>query len=345
MLARLIHRKEIALSSVDTNRRVRPFEWGSEFLDIEPLADETEQQTVERYVAQVLEDSEAYFAAPPLDNYTFDGEHLRFPSAVRTRWDSNNTVHARFIPARKRTKRAVIVLPQWNADGESHVALGRILARFGISALRLSLPYHDVRMPAELERADYMVSGNVGRTLQACRQAVMDVRNCVDWLGMQGFTSIGITGTSIGSCIAFLAHAHEPRLRAGVFNHVSAYFADVVWTGISTRHVRKGIEESIDLDTLRNAWLPISPNAFIHKLKGEEPERSRLMITARYDLTFLPYLSNWAFEEFQKHDVAFDKAVLHCGHYTSGRFPFKFQLGYLITSYLHRNLAGEHASS
>lgn len=343
MLGRYIHRREIALSSVDTNRRVRPFEWGSEFVDVDPIAGESERETIERAVAHALADSETYFAAPPLEDAEFDGEWVRFPSAIRTRWERNNTVVARYIPAASPTKRAVIVLPQWNADGESHVALGRILARFGISALRLSLPYHDQRMPEELERADYMVSANVGRTLQACRQAVVDVRQCVDWLESRGYESIGITGTSIGSCVSFLAHVHEPRLRAGVFNHVSSYFADVVWTGISTQHVRKSFEDSVDLETLRAAWLPISPNAFIHRLKNEPTGRARLMITARYDLTFLPYLADWAFEEFNRHGVAFDKAVLRCGHYTSGRFPFKFQLGYLITSYLHRNLAESEA--
>ena len=152
-------------------------------------------------------------------------------------------------------------------------SLAQLLARFGISGLRLSLPYHDVRMPAELERADYMVSSNVGRTLQACRQAVLDVRQCVDWLERRGYESIGITGTSIGSCVSFLAYAHEPRLRAGVFNHVSSYFADVVWTGISTRHVRQGFEGEVELETLRRAWLPISPNAFIHRLKHDAPQR------------------------------------------------------------------------
>ena len=44
----------------------------------------------------------------------------------------------------------------------------------GVSALRLSLPYHDVRMPPELTRADYIVSANVGRTAQVNRQAVLD---------------------------------------------------------------------------------------------------------------------------------------------------------------------------
>jgi dienelactone hydrolase len=339
MFGKWIHSKEIFLSSIDTNRRVRPFEWGTEFLEVGPRAGESERDAVEGYVERALADSDAYYAAPPLASSDFDGHTLRFESAVKTRWEENNLVAARYFPAARPTKRAVVVLPQWNADAESHVGLANLVSRFGISALRLSLPYHDVRMPEELSRADYMVSGNVGRTLQACRQAVLDVRQAVDWLRSRGYESIGITGTSIGSCVSFLAYVHEPRLRAGVFNHVSSYFADVVWTGISTRHVREGIEPNVDLETLRRAWLPISPNAFIHRLKDEAPPRPRLMITARYDLTFLPYLAEWAFDEFRRHEIAFDKAVLRCGHYTSGRFPFKYQLGYLITSYLRRNLA------
>ena len=40
------------------------------------------------------------------------------------------------------------------------------------SVLRISLPYHDRRMPPELTRADYAVSANIGRTIDATRQAV-----------------------------------------------------------------------------------------------------------------------------------------------------------------------------
>jgi dienelactone hydrolase len=89
------------------------------------------------------------------------------------------------------------VLPQWNADPNGHVGLCRLLAMNGMSALRLSLPYHDERMPPELDRADYIVSANVARTLQVCRQAVLDARRAVGWLRQEGFDRIGILGTSL----------------------------------------------------------------------------------------------------------------------------------------------------
>src|SRR5262249_57363015 len=95
------------------------------------------------------------------------------------------------------SRAAVLVLPQWNSDPGGHVGLCRLLAWNGITALRLSLPYHDQRMPQELHRADYIVSANVARTVQVCRQAVLDARRAVAWLAMHGYDRIGILRTSL----------------------------------------------------------------------------------------------------------------------------------------------------
>ena len=71
------------------------------------------------------------------------------------------------------------------------------------------------------------------------------------WLARQGYERIGILGTSLGSCLALLTTAHEPLIRAQALNHISPYFADVVWRGLSTRHVREGFDGRIELDLLR----------------------------------------------------------------------------------------------
>ena len=173
---------------------------------------------------------------------------LRFTSPIRTPHPENDLVNARWYPAtpakqaarRAKSGRrpAIIVMPQWNADAFSHNALCTIFNRMGISALRLSKPYHDIRRPAELERSDYAVSSNIGRTIAACRQAVIDIRCCVDWLAAEGYDQFGVLGTSLGSCYAFIAAAHDPRLEVCAFNHASTSFGDVVWTGQSTRHIR-----------------------------------------------------------------------------------------------------------
>lgn len=337
MIARGFHAWERRLAAVDTNRVVRPFAWGLEWLGLDALDDQDPRRirlAVRRWVSATLADTSAFFRAGPVENARVEGERLTFASAMATPHPVNNTVHARVFPARggraASRRRAVVVLPQWNSDPEGHVGLCRLFARFGITAVRLSLPYHDERRPDDLQRADYIVSANVGQTLQANRQAVLDARRAVDWLEGEGFDRIGIVGTSLGSCLAMLTMAHDPRIRAGAFNHVSPYFADVVWRGLSTRHVRAGLDGHVGLDELREFWMPISPWPFIERVRGREV----LLIYARYDLTFPVDLSRRFIGEFRRLGVPHHVARLPCGHYTTGKAPFKFVDGYHLTRFL-----------
>jgi dienelactone hydrolase len=228
----------------------------------------------------------------------------------------------------------VVVLPQWNAGADGHVGLCQLLNRFGITALRLTLPYHDERRPQELRRADYIVSSNIGRTMQVCRQAVLDARRAIAWLAREGYESIGILGTSLGSCLSMLTAAHEPLVKAAALNHISPYFADVVWEGLSTAHVRHGLEGHIDLDRLRRIWLPISPFPYLDRVRNKRI----LLIYARYDLTFPVRLSRMLVDEFRRREIDHDLHVLPCGHYSTGVTPFKWIDGLTLCRFLNRSL-------
>lgn len=277
---------------------------------------------------------------------------LRFTSPVRTPYPENDRVNARWYPAPEekmqgKPKQAIVVMPQWNADAFSHNVLCSLFNRFGISALRLSKPYHDIRRPAELERSDYAVSSNIGRTIASVRQAVIDVRCCLDWLQSQGYEQFGILGTSLGSCYAFIAAAHDARLRVNAFNHGSMAFGDVVWTGQSTRHIRAAFEDAgMNQEQLYRLWSAVSPVSYMEQF-ARNP-RKVLMIHARYDLTFLPRYSELVLEAFAAHGVDFVSKVLPCGHYTTGETPYKFIDGWYLGSFVYsafRDLAREPARS
>ena len=352
MLARFFHAWERRLAFATKDRVVRPFEWGTDWIDSAHTEGEPEV-AVERWVDTVMQDSTAFFAVPPTSDFAFAGAPpdlklkgeagtLTFPSALTTPHPENNIVHGRWFPAASDTSlvrqsnrgRAVVVLPQWNSDAGGHIGLSRVLARFGVSALRLSLPYHDVRMPPELTRADYIVSSNIVRTVQVCRQAVLDARRAVAWLASLGFERIGIIGTSLGSCLSLLTSAHEPLIRAQALNHVSPWFADVVWRGLSTLHVRRGLDGHIDLEQLRRLWRPISPWSYLERIRATQT----LLVYAAYDLTFPVDLSEVLIDEFRRLGLPHETALLRCGHYSTGSIPFKFLDGYVLTKFLRNRL-------
>lgn len=335
VIRRAFHNWERRLAAAAENRTVRPFEWGLDWIPELRGAPGSESSLLLQWAAGTLANSDGFFAAPEC-TYTLTGDRLTYPSAVMTPHAENNTVSARYFPdaSRRGRKRAVVVLPQWNADAGGHVGLCRLLNRFGMSALRLSLPYHDARMPPELLRADYIVSANIGRTLTVCRQAVLDARQAIAWLHSQGYESIGIMGTSLGSCLSLLTTAHEPLVKAAALNHISPYFADVIWSGLSTSHVRESLDDNVDLDSLRQIWMPISPWPYIERLRSTPS----LLVYALYDLSFPLDLSRRLVDRFRSTGVPHEVAVLPCGHYSTGLSPFKYLDGFTLCRFLSQAL-------
>jgi dienelactone hydrolase len=367
LYSRWMYNWETRLTQVDNNRVVRPLDWGIEWTrgwpcrnGSQPTRTPAECESYLRdYNSRALASSDEFFSYQVPTDFRLEtravqvfstrdipdlrleekirgkqAPFLRFTSPVHTPHPENNIVNARWFPARG--KSAVVMLPQWNSDALSHNSLCGILNRLGISVLRLSMPYHDIRRPAEIRRADYAVSANIGRTMDACRQAVLDIRCCLDWLQQQGYERLGITGTSLGSCYAFLAAAHDSRIQVAAFNHASTYVADVVWHGQSTRHIRQGLESELDIDRLRDLWRAVSPMSYIKQFARWK--RKSLIVYAKYDLTFLPEFSRQVVTEFERHDLDHKVAVLPCGHYSMGEAPYKYMDGWHLASFLGKAL-------
>ena len=364
---------ETSLTTRDTNRIVRPLEWGFDWLS--SPSPETPSTNLDRMIAlnaDLVAHADQFFSYNTPTDFRLERRHpqlfptnvrpetlaqdadlqrkaaagqlpvadfLRFTSPIRTRYPENDTVNARWYPADPakqagKPRQAIIVMPQWNADAFSHNALCTLVNRFGISALRLSKPYHDIRRPAELERSDYAVSSNIGRTVAACQQAVVDIRCCIDWLEQQGYTQFGVLGTSLGSCYAFIAAATDPRLRVCAFNHASTWFGDVVWTGQSTRHIRTAFErEGLTQDQVRQLFTAVSPMSYMQHFAAH-PKRC-LVVHATYDLTFLREFSLDVLRNFDQYQVDYISRVLPCGHYTTGETPYKYLDGWYLGSFMH----------
>ena len=392
LYAKWMYSWETALTTRDTNRIVRPLEWGFDWLeDFSPLASQSRYAAsgpldsssvatlgdYDRMIAinhDIIARADEFYGYTTPSDFRLERRHpqlfptnvrpetlqeaaeirrqaetgeleaadfLRFTSPVRTRYPENDTVNARWYPAhpesqKGKPRQAMIVMPQWNADAFSHNALCTLFNSFGISCLRLSKPYHDIRRPAELERSDYAVSSNVGRTTEACRQAVVDIRSCIDWLESQGYEQFGVLGTSLGSCYAFIAAAFDPRIQICAFNHASTWFGDVVWTGQSTRHIQAAFEQAgLNQDQVREIFSIVSPMSYMDRFAAQ-PKRV-LVVHATYDLTFPLKYSLDVLTNFDALKIDYISRVLPCGHYTTGETPYKYIDGFYLGSFVYKS--------
>lgn len=261
-----------------------------------------------------LADAQAFFTSAPPPSFHRQGAMLTFDSPGGG-VGPNAIARAHIYQARRRD-RAIVLLPYWNAKRADAHAFGALLAGCGITCVQLSLPYHDERCTAGIGFARELACENLGLTIHANRQAVLDARACLSWLEQEGYPRIGLVGVSIGASIASIVAAVDTRVRAAALLLMADDFAEVVWTGSATRHVRSSLERAFSREDVRAAWRIISPAGHAARLSGRLDRL--LIVSGALDTVFLPALTRAYVERLCDLGLNPTWIQFGCGHYTLG---------------------------
>jgi dienelactone hydrolase len=140
---------------------------------------------------------------------------LHFPSPVQTPYPENNTVYGEYYRPRAGGFFPGVVVLDVIGGTEQVISrtLATQLARNGIAALFMQMPYYGPRRPPGSNVR--LVSANYRQSLEAVRQTVLDVRRAVAWLETRpeiDARRLGILGTSLGSFMGSLAAEMEPKI-------------------------------------------------------------------------------------------------------------------------------------
>jgi dienelactone hydrolase len=139
---------------------------------------------------------------------------VRFPSPIESPHRENNTVYAEYYrPDGKGPFPAVIILDITGGDQSLSRGMGTYLAQKGIAGLFVQMAYYGPRRPPGSRLR--LMSPDLGHTINAIRQTVLDLRRATAWLAARPETDrkrLGIVGTSLGSMVGALAAEMEPRL-------------------------------------------------------------------------------------------------------------------------------------
>jgi hypothetical protein len=288
---------------------------GLEYLDCGCAADELPQLLA--CVSAASRDAEAFFTSSERPIFRRQGSMLAFDSPS-TGNGPNSIARAQIYDSGRR-RRAIVLLPYWNAAREACRPFGTLLARCGVTCVQLSLPYHDERRTTGVGFARELACENLGLTIRSNRQAVLDARACLTWLEQEGYQRIGIVGMSIGASIASIVAAIDARVRAAALLLMADDFADVVWTGSATRHVRLSLERRFTRDDVRSAWSIISPASHAARLSTQLDRL--LIVSGELDTVFLPELTRSYVERLRSLGLRPTWIPYDCGHYTLG-LPF-----------------------
>ena len=146
---------ERKLATRDTNRVVRPFEWGTEWLHTFGFPDcpaEANGNARDSRLAVCGRGAERFRSVLLLRAVRDYEPRESSPDLYQSGSIALSREQYRARPvvpgAPGRRGRAMVVLPQWNSGPDGHVGLAKLLNRFGISALRMTMAYHAERMPA-----------------------------------------------------------------------------------------------------------------------------------------------------------------------------------------------------
>jgi dienelactone hydrolase len=255
---------------------------------------------------------------------------VKFPSGISTEIKENNIVWAK-VTESSSLDHALVVFHHWNASGRNR-RLANFFSKRGITVVEIALPYHFERRRPGSSHADFILSPNIGRTVQSIRQAVWDGRKLIRCLKLQGYEEISVLGMSLGSWVAGLVAAYDPSVSKASLFLAGGSFADFVWTGRATQKVRESLEPAIALPVLRKAWGPINLENYVDKLS--RPDLNLQIVLAKRDKVVLPDLSKRFVRRLKDAGAKPNVLELNCGHYSLALPPYNVRAGLSLKRFL-----------
>ncbi|YCI07039.1 dienelactone hydrolase-related enzyme (plasmid) [Ensifer sp. D2-11] len=280
---------------------------------------------------QALSDS-SFYDEPSGSGQGFERHDgwLRFPSDISTDVEENNVVWAKITESGS-LDQALVIFHHWNASARNR-QIAQFFSQRGITVVEIAMPYHFERSRPGSLYADYMLSSNLGRTIQSVRQAVWDGRKLIRWLKSEGYREVSVLGMSLGSWVAGLIAAHDPAVSKASLFLTAGSLADMVWTGRATRSIRDSLELEIELSDLRIAWGPLNMENYVHPLA--RPDLDLHVVLAKRDKVVLPELSERFTQRLKDAGAKLNILKLNCGHYSLAMPPYILLAGLSLKRFL-----------
>jgi dienelactone hydrolase len=239
---------------------------------------------------------------------------VTFPSPVKTKYESNNTVHCEYYcPTTPGKHPACIVLHILGGDFPLARTFATALAHRGVASLFVIMPYYGPRRPPDANVR--MISGDPQKTVDGMTQAVKDIRFGAAWLAAQpevDQNQIGVFGISLGGITAALAGAAEPRFHKICPVLAGGSIASVIWDSTEPHAIdarKRWLAGGGTRDSLVELLKTVDPACYGDCVHG----RKILMLNASHDEVIPKKCTEALWQAFGRPQIYWYNA----GHYSA----------------------------
>jgi len=239
---------------------------------------------------------------------------VTFPSPVKTKYESNNTVHCEYYcPTAPGKHSACIVLHILGGDFPLARTFATALAHRGVASLFVIMPYYGPRRPPDANVR--MISADPQQTVNGMTQAVKDIRYAAAWLAAQPEVDrdqIGVFGISLGGITAALAGAAEPRFHKICPVLAGGSIASVIWDSTESHAIearRRWLAGGGTRDSLIDLLKAVDPACYGDCVRG----RKILMLNASHDEVIPKKCTEALWQAFGRPEIYWYNA----GHYSA----------------------------
>ena len=171
------------------------------------------------------------------------GNYLQWRSPVQTAFPENQTARARiFLSAQGFRAPTVIFLHAlMSAHDVGYCRIAARLNRRGWNAVLMHLPYHYSRVPRGHFNGALALTSNLPQNAETMRQAVMEVRQLMEYLRENGCPDFGMIGTSYGGWVGALVSFLEKEFRFVTLLQPIADIEHAIWESPASSMIRKAL--------------------------------------------------------------------------------------------------------
>lgn len=205
-LSRFLH---LRATQTDTSHELLPY-YGLPLDQLMPAPAEVPE--VRRHVPRIS-------LSTVTETLSWTSGHVPLATGYRHRhegeYHKNLTAWARWVHKKGARRRSLLVYVHgWLEPGswvEEATLLPLWYRELGVDTAHVQLPFHGRRRPkGQLFHGEWFWTADLVRSIEAVRQAVIDVRSAMAWFRDLGYEEIGVTGLSLGGSITMLTACVSP---------------------------------------------------------------------------------------------------------------------------------------